>query len=211
MRLTKQLAEDAFQESRPRRFSHDPISEIVDAIWGDRTEQFDELTGTELELTSVMARLHKLEAANASLAARLKKVEQSALTRSVNDAHVRVVKSAIQETFSEAAVEDWDGPGSKPVTSETFQTAQAIAELIPCDCDPPHVSADVGGRILFEWMTARDQMVTLAVAATELSYAGLFGTNRVFGAEAFDGTLPVFLINALDKLYRESARVALGD
>jgi hypothetical protein len=105
-------------------------------------------------------------------------------------------------------VPDWDGYGAAPVTPQARAAAEEFLGALPTTWPPPEMAADPDGEISFEW--ARDPHWVFSVSVSpegRLSYAGLFGVNRVHGAESFVGQLPQAIVDNLVRFFEGASRL----
>ena len=116
---------------------------------------------------------------------------------------------ALQEVWSASSVPDWDGYGAAPVTPKARAAAEAFLGALPTTWPSPEIAADPDGEISFEWARDPHWVFTVSVSPERrLSYAGLFGVNRVHGAESFVGQLPQPIVDNLVRFFRGSSRPA---
>jgi len=103
----------------------------------------------------------------------------------------RVASGAhLDELFRAFSVDDWDGYGARAVTRATLERAHTLLRVVPM-ITTLEIGADPDGEITFEWQRGPRAVLTVSVGeAGPLSYAGLFGPNKVHGAESFIGELP---------------------
>jgi len=114
---------------------------------------------------------------------------------------------ALQEVWSASSVPDWDGYGAAPVTPKTRAAAEDFLRALPTTWPPPEMAADPEGEISFEWARDPHWVFTVSVSGEgRLSYAGLFGVNRVHGTESFGGQLPQAIVNNLVRFFRGASR-----
>lgn len=113
---------------------------------------------------------------------------------------------ALDDVWRDSRVPNWDGYGAAPVTFPVLATATTFLAALPETWPSPEIAADPDGEISFEW--ARDSHWLFAVTVSgdrRLSYAGMFGLNRVHGAENFDGRLPRAIVVNLVRFFSGTA------
>ncbi len=114
---------------------------------------------------------------------------------------------ALHEVWSASSVPDWDGYGAAPVTPEARAAAEGFLRALPTTWLSPETAADPDGEISFEWVREPHWVFTVSVSPERrLSYAGLFGANRVHGAESFLGQLPQAIVDNLVRFFRGADR-----
>jgi hypothetical protein len=117
---------------------------------------------------------------------------------------------ALDDAWQAATAADWDGYGAIPVSAPVVCAAEGFLSAIPEAWPNPEIAADPDGEISFEWARGSHWVFTVSVAGNgQLSYAGLFGSSRVHGVEAFAGTLPEAIVVGLARLFGSTA--ANGD
>ena len=113
---------------------------------------------------------------------------------------------ALDDAWQAATTPGWDGYGAAPVSAEALWAAQRFLSVIPEAWPSPEITADPDGEISFEWARGPHWVFTVSVASEgQLSYAGLFGSNRVHGTETFVGTLPEAIVVGLARLFARAA------
>jgi hypothetical protein len=103
-------------------------------------------------------------------------------------------KAALEAAFQSARYDGWDGPGSKGVEQSTHYYAEQFLKLLPSHVAFPDIAADTDGEILFEWDRGRRQVFTVSVGREGvLSFAGLFGQEKIHGRRPLDTALTEIL------------------
>jgi hypothetical protein len=116
---------------------------------------------------------------------------------------------ALDDTWCAASAPNWDGYGAMPLSAPVLRAADLFLSAIPEAWPNPEIGADPDGEISFEWARGPHWVFTVSVAADgQLSYAGLFGSSRVHGVEAFAGTLPQAVVGGLARLFGSGAASA---
>jgi hypothetical protein len=119
----------------------------------------------------------------------------------------RSVYNALFETFAEAHLSDWDGPGTRAVAPLSVANAVEFVNLLPTAIPAPHVGADSIGRIHFEWRTSPDRVFVVSVGPTDdIHYAGVFGRSTTHGTEELRDELPEPILANLGRVLRTSPR-----
>lgn len=113
----------------------------------------------------------------------------------------RTVQEALDAAYAAAQVENWDGEGSARVESSTYVYASQFIRLLPSTAPLPEVTADIDGEILFEWDQGRRRIFSVSVGRDgTLTFAGLFGHNKIHGTEHLREALPVVISDYLARL-----------
>jgi hypothetical protein len=92
------------------------------------------------------------------------------------------------------------------VSAAVVWAARQFLSVIPEAWPSPEIAADPDGEVSFEWARSPNWVFTVSVAGDgRLSYAGMFGPNRVHGVETFAGTLPEAIVAGLARLFGSQA------
>jgi hypothetical protein len=111
---------------------------------------------------------------------------------------------ALDALWEEAGRDGWDGYSARPVSAVTYWKAKAFLAVVPPSLSQPRVSADPDGEVAFEWYAAPDLVFSVSIGPSGLlSYAGLFGRNKIYGSEQFLGELPRPIAESLSRLYSD--------
>jgi hypothetical protein len=104
-------------------------------------------------------------------------------------------RKQLTEAWQQATIKGWDGYGADAVHPSAVLNAYAFIDAFPSNVPMPEVAVDPDGEISFDWFNAPRRQFSISVGANNvLSYAGLFGRDKVAGSERFQGTVPrVFL------------------
>ena len=87
------------------------------------------------------------------------------------------------------------------MTPGVYLAAERFARVLPPTVSAPEVSVHPDGEIAFDWLVDRHRQFSISIDANGvLSYAGLFGKNKVIGKEKFLGTIPTSLIHHITRL-----------
>jgi hypothetical protein len=115
---------------------------------------------------------------------------------------------SVLDAYREASLPDWDGYGAVPVPRTVMDAACCFLAAVPETWPSPEVYAEPDGELSFEWARGPHWVFSVSVGRTNrLSYAGLFGSNRVHGVESFAGTLPEAIVVNLARLLSSTAAV----
>jgi hypothetical protein len=114
-------------------------------------------------------------------------------------------KAALEAAYLEARDDNWDGAGSRRVEHSTYGYAQQFLQCLPNNTALPDIVADTDGEILFEWDYGPRQVFSVSIGRDgTLSYAGLFGHNKVHGRVPFGGALPSAILNGFELLSKHA-------
>ncbi len=105
--------------------------------------------------------------------------------------------------YKECSNENWDGYGAMAISTEVRDRAEKLVSLIPKSLPAPELVPEPNGKLGFEWYRGKNQVYTISVGSENIiTYAGLFGTdNETHGTESFYDTLPLTVLNGLNRLY----------
>ena len=110
---------------------------------------------------------------------------------------------AIDETADECRVDNWDSYGAQAVRSGALSQARRFARVLPPEFPPPDVGVDPDGEVSFEWDLAPRQVLSVSISQEgRLSFAALFGEERIHGTEYLRATVPPFILMSLKRLLR---------
>ena len=105
----------------------------------------------------------------------------------------RILRKEIDVVATEASEPNWNHEGAAAVDPRTIEIAKELVAVFPKMDALPDVSATPFGEVYFEWVLARDRMLTLSVGPPsnhEIVFAAMFGTERTSGRQHWSGTLP---------------------
>jgi hypothetical protein len=112
------------------------------------------------------------------------------------------VLTSLLEVYQECSSADWDGYGAIGVTSEAYEEAKRIIDLLPSSIRMPEIVAEPTGEIGFEWRGRQGRIFIMSVNGRHrISYAGIFDGNKTHGSEHFEETLPSVVIEHLRRVY----------
>lgn len=118
----------------------------------------------------------------------------------------RLIKSKLLESVLEARTSNWDGYGAEPLKLASLKAALVfISELKSLKKFPePEFSVDPDGEIALDWIQSRYKMFSISFSVNNrVSYAGLFGVNKVRGSEYFSNEIPKQVKDCLSRLYKQ--------
>ena len=111
------------------------------------------------------------------------------------------LKREVHGLLEDAGTEDWDGEGALALAPETVAIAQKLIDEFPPLVGKPDVAATPHGEVDFDWVIARNVMLTISVGPSkEIAFAGLFHGARLSGCEPWEGTLPQFVNYCFERL-----------
>lgn len=92
----------------------------------------------------------------------------------------------------------WLAADTVSVEPSTYFYADQVLSLIPRTIIPPEIVVDNDGEILLEWDKGPRHVLSISVGRDgTLSYAGLFGLNKLHGTEILRDALPLAISNCL--------------
>jgi len=103
----------------------------------------------------------------------------------------------LAEVYEECCFDNWDGFGAKAVTAKVYEEATRFIVLLPTLALVPEIAADPDGEIAFEWRNGCDTFSVSVGANGCLTYAGIFGTNKVSGLVRFGECIPKVITDSL--------------
>lgn len=114
------------------------------------------------------------------------------------------VLQTLYEIFEECSQEGWDGYDAVPITEEAYLEARRLLLSLPITSfiPLPEVTPEPNGTISLEWSKGNRQIFIASVSGKhEITFAGLFGINKIHGTEYFGDQLPQLIIENLRRLY----------
>jgi len=116
----------------------------------------------------------------------------------------RVLLANLDELYERCSQPGWGGYDAMPITENTYNEARELITLLPTLCPPPDVAPDPSGHVSFEWYRSPRKVLVVSVNGTKvMTYAGLFGSAKISGAEPYDKSLPKSIIDSLAQLYSQ--------
>jgi len=111
------------------------------------------------------------------------------------------ILTALFEIYKDCSIGDWDAYGASPVTEDVYEEAKKIVNLLPSSIESPEIVAEPTGEIGFEWRNGKDHVFVISVGGKHrITYAGIFGGNKIHGSEYFEESLPSIIIEHLRRL-----------
>jgi hypothetical protein len=100
-------------------------------------------------------------------------------------------RNQLIEVSQRATTKGWDGYDAAAVQPNAVINAYTFIDALPSNVPMPEVAVDPDGEISLDWFSASRRQFSVSVGANNvLSYAGLFGHDKVSGSERFQGTVP---------------------
>lgn len=124
------------------------------------------------------------------------------LQSSVSLGHSRETwRNQLIEAWQQATTKGWDGYDADAVQPNALNSAYAFIDAFPSNLPMPEVAIDADGEISFDWFAAPRRQFSISVGPHNvLSYAGLFGHDKVSGRERFQGTVPRVFIEHIRRV-----------
>jgi hypothetical protein len=105
-------------------------------------------------------------------------------------------RNQLLDAYKEAAFEGWDGYAAHKVDASAILNGFAFIDSLPRSVPMPDVSVDPDGEISFDWICGARRQFSISLGGRGvMSYAGLFGSDKVAGSERFQGTLPRTIVD----------------
>ena len=106
------------------------------------------------------------------------------------------------DVFEECSVDNWDGYDAKAISIDSYREAIRFARSLPTMTPLPEIAVDPDGEVALEWYEGPRKVFTVSVGGrNEITYAGLFGFNKVNGTECFYDEIPKTILDNLDRLF----------
>jgi len=110
----------------------------------------------------------------------------------------------LNQVLEECQNEDWDGYGAKSVNFNSYMEATKLLQNFPINIPLPEVAIDPDGEIALEWSAGRDKLFSVSIGAMKsVTYAGIFGINKVRGTESFNNELPKTILEHIQRVFSE--------
>lgn len=109
----------------------------------------------------------------------------------------------LYEVFLECSEENWDGYGAKAIDPIFYSEAIRFFTALPIATIPrPEITVDPDGEVVFEWYNGPKRIFSISVGGnSELTYAGLFGSNKTSGIEYFGDELPKTILENIQRVF----------
>lgn len=113
------------------------------------------------------------------------------------------LQSELEVILDEAQDRNWDGYGAHPIKYPSYLEAQKFIDSFPLTTLVlPEVSLDPDGEISFEWYKSSDHCFSISFSGDDiLTYAGLFGINKINGSEYFGDEIPETILENIKRVY----------
>lgn len=106
------------------------------------------------------------------------------------------------DVFEECSVDNWDGYDAKAISIDSYREAIRFARSLPTMTPLPEIAVDPDGEVALEWYEGPRKVFTVSIGSrNEITYAGLFGFNKVNGTECFYDEIPKAILDNLDRLF----------
>jgi hypothetical protein len=114
------------------------------------------------------------------------------------DAFRTPVRDEVLALLHEAGHPGWDGYQAAPVSAEAVANTLTFIDLLPSDMPGPDVVPEPDGEIALEWYKTPGWVLSISIGPrNRLTYAGLFGQNKIYGAEDWHTTIPRVVTEAM--------------
>lgn len=124
--------------------------------------------------------------------------ESMAISEPFNDA-----LESIRDVYKESCFENWDGYGGIPIKEKTASETLKFIKLLPANIPIPDIIAEPTGELGLEWYKEKHMVFVVSLKGdNELTYAGIFGSNKIHGTEYFNDSLPYIILNNIMRLYQ---------
>ncbi len=109
---------------------------------------------------------------------------------------------SLKGLYGECSAENWDGYGAKSVSEDSVHEAFKFIQMLPSSFAMPQMLAEPSGEIGLEWY--KDKRMIFAISFNGkgmITYAGIFGSNKIHGEEYFGDSIPSRIIENIRRLY----------
>lgn len=112
---------------------------------------------------------------------------------------------ALDGVYQECCESNWDGYGAEAITEDAYQEAFKLLRLLPSNIPIPEIVPEPDGAIGLEWSKGRRFVFVASVCGENfITYAGMFGVNKIHGTEYFGDSLPSVVVENIRRLYSYS-------
>jgi len=119
----------------------------------------------------------------------------------LGEKNIKIIQ-ALMNIFEECAHNNWDGYGAKPIVKESYYESLRFIQYLPNSLPGPEVTIEPDGEIAFEWLNNKRRIFSISIGSNgELTYAGLFGYNKVHGTEFFGDELSKTILENIQRVY----------
>jgi predicted DNA-binding antitoxin AbrB/MazE fold protein len=110
----------------------------------------------------------------------------------------------LQAVWESCSEPDWDGYGAVAASQDALRNSRRFLDALPPDFPAPSIGAEPDGALTMEWHGSERRTLSVSVSSgEELHFAGLFGSNRVYGSEAFLAEIPQPILDLIRRVYAE--------
>jgi hypothetical protein len=110
-------------------------------------------------------------------------------------------RNRLIDAYNEATTDGWDGYGASEVKPSAIHIACIFIDSLPTNIPMPDVSVEPDGEISFDWISGARRQFSISLGERKvMSYAGLFGSDKVAGSERFQGLLPRILLEHIRRV-----------
>ena len=110
--------------------------------------------------------------------------------------------AALDAVYQECCDKDWDGYGANAITDDIYREAFKLLALLPLNVPLPAIVPEPSGAIGLEWSKGRQFVFVASVCGENfITFAGVFGVNKIHGTEYFGDSLPYPIIQNIRRLY----------
>lgn len=107
----------------------------------------------------------------------------------------RIIREALEAAWSAC------DETSPPLEPSTFAYADEFVRLLPSDVPVPEIVVDDDGEIMLEWDKGPRCVFSVSIGRDgTLSFAGLFGYDKVHGTEHLGDSLPAIISTCLKRI-----------
>jgi hypothetical protein len=130
------------------------------------------------------------------------KVEQSLASTNTFGRHLSQILEALLGVRMEYIKDNWDGYGAKSISGDSFSSAFHVALSIPTSIPIPEVDVMPSGHVSFTWDNGKRRVFSIIFSdESEISYAGIFGSNKAYGTDSVADRLSDTIIANIKKVY----------
>jgi hypothetical protein len=102
----------------------------------------------------------------------------------------------------EARSENWDGYGGRPLDARAYRQAVRFLTQLPTTTPIPAISSDPDGEVEVSWNCGPRWVFSVSIGPNgRLTYAGLFGTSKVYGTEWMGAETPRPVLEGVGRLF----------
>ena len=116
--------------------------------------------------------------------------------------------TALNDLYQECCEANWDAYGARPITEDAYDEAFIFLLLLPSQIPLPEFVPEPSGAIALEWFREKNVVFVASVCGESfITYAGVFGVNKVHGTEYFENSVPIQILLSIRRLYSHSLLV----